>query len=250
MLQYLLRNADFSGLFRFVSPNFFKVVSPAVVVKVAGALKHNHSDKTGFRRLHAEYGKELVLADLGVCLESGDSLAQPKKAPLSSEQLGERALTLFFHQILTRDSWILDFRSESFQEVSGQALLWQPQAFYYSISDDFLKGVRSLYRGFYLSDDGLFDQALQGLGLTAAKESLRRHFGQGDQSSVLFHLKTFQRTFTDVFEACSREKLKLQPEFFVLGMMLLGLYEYLESLGVPYDVRKCFTLAEQRTNPS
>jgi len=248
MLQYLLKNTNFSGLHRFISPSFFKVVSPVVILKVAGALRQSHSDMTGFRTVYAEYSKDLMGSGLGVRMESSDSLAASKPANLSSKQLGERAITLFFHQILTQGTWILDFRSDSFQEVSGRDLVWKPQSFYYTISEDFLEGVRSLYRGFYLSDDALFDEALETLNLTTAKASLHRHFGQGDQRRVFFHLKTFQETFTDVFEVCSRESLKLQPEFFVLGMMLVGLYEYLESLGVAYDVRKCFTLAEKKSH--
>jgi hypothetical protein len=171
-----------------------------------------------------------------------------QKLGASTKEAGENVLVLFFHQILTQETWILDLRSEVFHEESTGSNSWSPKPIYCSIEPEFLKGIRSLYKGFYGSDDSLFDQALLDLGLTAAKHSLRNHFGQGDQSSILFQLKTFQSTFTDVFEACGREKIQLQPDFFVLGLMLLGLYENLESLGIPFDARKCFSQALEKAN--
>ena len=156
---------------------------------------------------------------------------------------GNKILTLFFHQIITQSTWILDFRSDAFEGTQTGGLKWRPQPYFYEISPVFLAGVRSLYQGFYRSDDALFDQALSELGLSAAGQSLRNHFGVGDQSQVYFQLKTFQNTFTEVFDVCAREGVKLQPEFFVLGIILLGLYENLEILGVSFDARACFESA-------
>ena len=58
-----------------------------------------------------------------------------------------------------------------------------------------------------------------------------------------FKLADFQKTFANIFEACSKDGVTLRPEFFILGILLLGLYEYLESSGESYDVRKAFFAA-------
>ncbi len=194
---------------------------------IAKRLKKNH-DKT-------EFSRELVT-----------SLEQQYSEALHAASCGEAALSLFFAQILHRDVWVLDFRSDSFNGDGGK-WTWAPRPFYFGFSSEFLKGIRCLYRGFYLGDDALFTEALESLQLSEAGESLRKHFGQGDQTSVSFSLKVFQNTFAEVFDACARAKIKLHPEFFVLGIALLSLYENLENSGERFDVRRCFLWAESKS---
>ena len=246
IFQYLLKNSDLGSLFRFVSPNFFKVVSPSVLLRIGKELKQNQGDPKNWEKLWTQYSTTLHKADIGIKLDPVAPLPQTQiHLEPHVQELGERLLVLFFHQILTQDIWILDFRAEAVAVDARSHSLWKPKPFYFSISPSFLKGVRSLYQGFYGSDDALFDQALLDLGLSAAKTSLKNHFGRGDQSQVEFKLKTFQNTFTEVFEVCAREKIELQPEFFILGIMLLGLYQQLEILAIPFDARKCFNFASE-----
>lgn len=229
ILPYLLTNLDFAAMFRLISPNFFKVVSPTVMFKIAGQLKNNYSDTHAWEELRLR------------------TLSSIQKAELATNrQPGELALQLFFYQILSQDTWILDFRAEAFNQGKDKMLSWNPKPLYYKISPGFLQGVRELYRGFYGEDDALFDSALASLGLLAAKNCLKNHFGQGDQTSVNFKLQTFQNTFTEVFSVCKREGIHLQPEFFVLGLMLLTLYQNLESRGEPQNARQCFAEAYQK----
>jgi predicted unusual protein kinase regulating ubiquinone biosynthesis (AarF/ABC1/UbiB family) len=123
---------------------------------------------------------------------------------------------------------------------------WRPKALYFQVGTEFVKNVRDLYRGFYLGEDRVFDEALERMGLLGARMSLRKHFGEGDQSAVSFRLKVFQNTFTEVFEVCAKEKIRLDRDFLVLGLMLLTLYENLESLDQSLDVRRSFMNASER----
>jgi len=227
--SYLFSNLDFSGLFRFVSPNFFRVISPVSLFKIAPVLKRNYSDCHSWEELWKERSKKV------------------RKAGFSSnDDRGQHTLRLFFFQILTEETWILDFRAEAF--ATDDKTGWNPKPLYYQVPTSFVKQTRELYRGFYTGDEKLFDSALSELGLLKAKDCLRNHFGQGDQTSVHFKLSTFQNTFAEVFEVCEREGLKLQTEFFVLGLMLLTLYQNLETLDAPQNARACFLDALEKAN--
>jgi hypothetical protein len=241
VFKYLLQNADFGGIFRFVSPNFLKVVSPFTLMEVGKRLTANKADTEKWSRALRSRRELLDSCSVGITLseEESDSERAPCGESLGKDR-GDRVLRLFFLQILREPTWFLDFRSIAFVERSGGSLQWSPQPYYYEFSPKFLSGIRMLYRGFYSGDESLFDQALIELRLMPAKKSLVRHFGTGDQTSVTFQLKTFQNTFTEVFEECAREKVKLETDFFVLGIALLSLYENLESLGKPLNARASF----------
>jgi hypothetical protein len=246
MFNYLLKNADFAGLLRFVSPRFFEVVSPSVLAQLLGQLKRNQGDSIAWEVLSSHLSADLSAASLSVHIKSSDLKSTPAAGtPRFTREQCEKILTLFFYQILSQEAWILDFRAQTFTvlEVEPSAerpIIWQPQPYYLKISAPFQAAVRSLYCGFYQSNDVLFRQALSDLGLAVAEESFRAHFGAGDLSQMKFELKRFQNTFADVFEVCGRNQVKLKSEFFALGIMLLGLYETLEISALALDVRACF----------
>ncbi len=240
MIQYLLKSADFSGLFRFISPSFFKVVSPQVMFQIGTQILRNQKDLKTWEQIQKSHREGFDLLGLNVGL--------PGAQTPSPRDLGHRTLELFFYQILTQETWIVDLRTEAF-EVHPGGVDWKPKAYYFKVQPQFLEGVRSLYRGFYLGDDALFDSALKQLKMDPARESFRAHFGLGDQSSVMFRLKEFQNTFTHIFDACAKEGNRLQGDFFVLGVMLVGLYERLETLNVPMNARACFDTVAQKVGP-
>jgi hypothetical protein len=231
IFPYLFTNLDFAGLFRFVSPQFFKVISPAALFKIAPKLKKNFSDEGAWKALRKE---------------TLSNFQQAEFTP--AKDLGEHVLRLFFYQILTEKSWILDFRSDAFSRDAAGVTNWNPKPLYYAMSPEFSHRMREMYRGFYLGDDALFDSALSDLGLLKARACLRSHFGEGDQSEVYFKLQTFQNTFADVFKVCEREGLTLHTEFFVLGLMLLTLYENLGAYEGPQNARKCFIEAWEKAS--
>ncbi len=220
MLKYLLGHSELSGLLHFVSPNLLKVVSIKEVIALANQLRLNSRNDDKWREV----------------LKRKPSFTKENVASKDLVLRGEEILKIFFKQILTSNMWILDFRKENFYPDGG----WTPSALYAEVKPSFSNSLRELYQGFYSDDDKRFDAALETLSLTPAKDVLKKHFGVGDQTQVEFKLKNFQTTFTEVFDTCSREKLKLDTDFFVLGLALLTLYENLENLNVKLDVRKSF----------
>jgi hypothetical protein len=251
-LNYLFKNIDVSGLAKFVSPQFFKVMPVPALMRIATQLNSNQKNLAAWhlvaethRKLaaEAELGVELVSAQIKGSADYGSGLEFPRD--------GSLVLETFFFQILTGDFWILDFRSRSFSRLRDGYLNWRPALYFLEMDADFTVGIRALYRGFYGDDPDLFSTGIQKLNLEPAREALRRHFGEGDQRQVKFSLKQFQNTFADIFQACAADRLKLHPGFLPLGMMLLGLYELLERSEMTYDVRTCFRnaleKAERRT---
>ena len=97
-----------------------------------------------------------------------------------------------------------------------------------------------MYRGFYEGNTSQFKRGLSSLNLSHAEEIFRGHFGAGDQKSVTFKLSEFKKSFHSIFVSCKSNKTKLHPDFFALGVYLVCLYENLEDLNVPLDVRKAF----------
>ena len=239
LLDYLVRKSDFSTLLKFVSPNFFKVVSPKTVLILVNKLRANQGDKKAWQDICKSHATFLEKHKIGVILKPQGLEADHKNI------IGDNALRLFFLQILGQRKWIIDFRKKSFSEGDENLLIWTPSPLYYELPETFLKNVRGLYCGYYLGDEPLFNQALEEMDLLSIKSTFIKHFGPEDQESVQFKLAHFQKTFADIFEACSKNGICLKPEFFILGILLLGLYEYLESSEKSYDVRKAFFAAHR-----
>ncbi len=235
MLKYLLANSELKGLLEFVSPQFWSVAQPLHLISVANRLAQNRKDLERWGQR-----KQGLLDPKG---------GRPVDRTDEAAAVGRAVLEHFFRQILESSTWILDFRPDAFPCWQGSSLVWSPQVWFYDVSPEFAEGIRGVYRGFYGGDDALFLASLKALGLESATEAFRAHFGAGDQSAVDFRLKTFQATFGKVFEACAGAGVKLHPDFFVLGISLLTLYENLESLKVPLDVRGAFQQALQPKNP-
>ncbi len=238
MLGYLLKTSDLATLFRFVSADFFKVVPVGDLLSLGTQLRRHADDHAAFAAACAGLDAHLVGANLTL------RVTDTKRSGGASGESGMRAATaaldLFFFQILTSETWLLDFRASAFAAPEADVVTWSPQALWWSPSPAFRDGTRELYAGFYTGDAPRFDAALATLGLAAAKKPLEAHFGLGDQRAVRFELKTFQGTFAAVFEACRRAGTSIPPEFAVLGVMLLTLYENLEQHGLVFDVRAAF----------
>ena len=84
------------------------------------------------------------------------------------------------------------------------------------------------------------DQAL--LKSTVAlrnEEFLNKRLG-GQQDLVTFKMKDFLADFHDIFLLCRDRKIVLQADFLRLGIYLSLLYEHLERLGRPQNVRQAF----------
>jgi hypothetical protein len=202
-------------------------------------LRRNAEDRAFFAAVCSTLDARLAAAGVAFRVRWVDGTAVPRSAAWSRETAAA-ALDLFFWQIFSGETWILDLRAGAFSSSDAAAITWSPRPLWWSPSPTFRDGTRELYAGFYTGDAARFDRALATLGLTAAKQPLQDHFGLGDQRAVRFELAAFQKTFAAVFEACRRAGTKIPPEFAVLGIMLLTLYENLEQHAQVFDVRAAF----------
>jgi hypothetical protein len=155
---------------------------------------------------------------------------------------GRAVLELYFRQIFDQPVAVLDLRTAAFDFSSGK-VRWNPKPLFFEWSPEFISGVRDMYAGFYMNDQARYMEGLRALDLAHADDIFKRHFGEGDQSRVEFSLAHFKKSFQAIFESCKKHKTRLHPDFFALGAYLLCLYENLESLNVPLDVRSAFDAA-------
>lgn len=230
MFAKMLKGTEWSSYVDYMSPAFFEVVSPIGMMKEAGSLIKSSFDPARSKQLKLN---TLKIFDL-VCAD---------KQEWDQHRM---SLFIYFAQILHFDASLIDVRSTSFSvartDANSNSLEWRPQPFFAEWQGDFLKELRELYLGFYSQDNNRFRQALEGLGIGPAEPQLKAHFGEGDQTAVVFRFKDFLKSFHNVFLVCKRHSLKLHPQFFSLGAALICLYENLERASSPIDVRSIFDL--------
>jgi hypothetical protein len=231
-----LKGSDWGMLTDFVSPVFFEVVPAFAVAEVFGKIVAGYGDKTKFARI-----KEDVSERIGrpLDLRLAESVHRSSSQSLSNDarkERGRKVLELYFAQLMVCDTAILDLRSSAF----GDNLDWCPAALSYHWQPDFRRAIADMYRGFYHGDDAVFSGALKALDLTHASAIFREHFGKGGQEAVVFDLSSFKSSFHAIFLSCKENRSRLHPDFFALGIYLVCLYEHLEELGIPLDVRSAF----------
>ena len=250
MIQTLLkglRGTDWEMLTDFVSPVFFEVVPTLGMASVFASIAKDYANKSEFIRVKestqsafkssasTRLNSEIKIFDH---LENGavdlDSLTADEK-----KRRGDLILQVYFSQLLACQSTILDIRSNAF----GKDGAWAPKSVYYRWNKDFRTGICDLYRGFYQDNKVLFDSGLKQLNLAHASDIFRAHFGEGDQDSVTFTLQHFKKSFHAIFLSCKENRAKLHPDFFALGVYLVCLYEHLEKLNIPLNVRSAFAEA-------
>jgi hypothetical protein len=88
--------------------------------------------------------------------------------------------------------------------------------------------------------DDVFDEALRRLDLDAARDVFLAHFGDGEQRSVRFRTESFHASFHEAFVRCRDAGRSLHPDFVALGIYLACLYDGLEALERPFDVRAAY----------
>lgn len=246
MIDILLKNAEWGELRQLLAPSFFKVVPARVLLGTGKRLFSASRDREGFAAARAERQRSVAALGLPIALaetaESKTSLDGLDDAQKKAR--GELVLALYFHELLTEGPWIFDFRSEAFH-AEGDGLRWTPKPWFAPLDPSFRRALGQVYRGFYGEDDALFRAGLAALDLSVAEDEFRAQFGAGDQRAVQFSVKTFQESFTAVFKRCREHGVSLAPDFLALGLGLALLYDHLERLGVPLDVRGAFQRATQ-----
>lgn len=238
-----LKGTDWELLTDFISPVFFDVVPTLGMLRVFGRIVKDSTDRTEFRRVReSTHGvlRSKVNPTQEVELQLVETLSANTNLSLLTvdqrRQYGEMVLKIYFAQIFSNGTTILDLRSTAFQFPSE----WAPKPVFFAWDDDFRAGLRDLYCGYYTSDDVRLKSGLKSLQLMHAESILRSHFGEGEQNSVRFSLAHFKKSIHAVFVSCKENKARLHPDFFALGVYLLCLYENLESLNCPLDVKKAF----------
>ena len=247
MLMRMLRSTEWGQLLDFVSPSFFEVLGARDLAGAVKDLLASTRDRKGFDAVASAVGERLESRALPMRIASRSATRSPAAAaPQAPAARGQLVLQLYFEQLLREPAALLDLRGGSF--ASGtDGLVWTPTPGFVRWDPAFLSGVRRLYRGFYAGDDDAFHAGLDALGLTPAADLFLRHFGDGDQTAVRFEMAHFTKSFHDVFVCCRDHRVRLHPNFVPLGVHLAALYEHLEGLGVPLDVRASFALAAQES---
>jgi hypothetical protein len=237
-----LKGTDWEMLTAFVSPVFFEVVPTLGMAKVFGTIVKDFANTLEFERVRDAAKESLDKVNAKETCELKILAVLTQKKPSGTLALAERqafghmVLKIYFAQIFSNHKSILDLRSSAFD---GR-LEWAPKAVYFKWSDEFRAGLRDLYLGFYTNDDARLNAGLLKLNLMHAKSVINGHFGEGEQDAVRFSLGHLKKSLHAVFISCKENKAKLHPDFFAMGAYLLCLYENLEGLDCPLDVRRAF----------
>jgi hypothetical protein len=246
MILRMLRSTEWGQLLDFVSPSFFEVLSARALAGAARGLIASTRDAAGFRAAADAVAERLAARAMPIRLEleaSGAAASQARKPGRDARiARGQLVLRLYFEQILGADASLLDLRGARFA-ARGEALVWTPSRGFVRWDPAFLDAIRRMYRGFYAGEDAAFQAALADLHLDVAADLFLDHFGAGDQSAVRFEMAHFTRSFHAVFLRCREHGVRLHPDFVALGVYLAALYEHLEGLDVPLDVRGAFAAA-------
>ncbi len=245
----LLAGSDWSHLLSVLSPSFFDVMSARDLSVRAAELARNWFDRNGYLENVSRLGANLVECDIGVDVVSSKPLRSVvpfRGEPLSQRECtmaaeGDELLRLFFLQIATSDTVFLDLRAPRFCGRPGSPrVTFHPLPLWAHWQPDFVAGIRQLYRGFYLGQPELFEQATRSLGVTAANDVFEHAFGGERKRASRYLLSEFRETFHEVFIRCRDAKAALHPDFVTLGIMLATIYDHLESLGGTYDVQAAY----------
>lgn len=234
MLWSLVKNTQWEPLLGLLSPAFFDVVPAGMLLSELRGLTSRYLSRSAYRsactaRGHALEERGLPFDIVGV-LPKHEGIVDPRVR-------GGDVLALYFHQILGEGPVLLDMRSTTIAR-SENHWAWKPEPAIAEWPADFREGCRALYEGFYQDDATRFTQGARALGLGKAEAELRAQFG--DTRAVTFSLREFQERFHQVFMRCKETRSKLHPGFLTLGLGLATLYEHLETIGAPLDVRAAF----------
>lgn len=253
MLLRLIRATGFKRFLGFVSPAFFDVVSPIGMLGRARGLYTSYRDHQGFTE--SVHRRQRALAAVGDDIQvvlAGPEAGRPPPPTPSSEadrkRLGEAVLRVYFHQLLTDAPTLLDLSGARFR--AEEPVAWWAGPGHVVWSASFQAAIRRLYAGFYLDDETEMNGGLEALGLASAAALFRRHFGDGDQTAVMFSVEHFVSSFHEVFMHCKERGIRLHSDFLPLGIYLATLYEHLEGLKVPLDVRSAFQAANRTSSVS
>jgi len=151
---------------------------------------------------------------------------------MTADRRAHTVLTLFFHQLLMGDDVLLDLRHQAFT-AHADTLLWSPHALVARLEPPFVGTVQRLYAGLLAPDAGMLDDAVEGLGLGAARALLEEGVGGTAPGHALFA----------VLALCVEARVELPPDVLPWALCVASLQQHLRTLGVSVDARSAFTAA-------
>jgi hypothetical protein len=239
----LAAGTGFRRFLDFVSPAFFEVMPPLQLAQQMRSLVAAYRDDAAFQKVRQEAASFLEDSNLGVRMlldEDPPSRTDIRALPDEARsELGHALLRLYFAQLFSTRPTLLDLSRDRFGVLDG-TLVWTPGKGHLAWDESFRGAMVAIYQGFYHEVPGALAQALDRLHLASAEPLFRQHFGEGAQKSVRFTVAHFVDSFHQIFVHCKEAKIRLHPNFLPLGIYLATLYESLEALDVPLDVRTAF----------
>lgn len=237
MLWSVVKNTQWEPLLGLMSPAFFDVVPAGMLLSELRRLTSRYLSRSAYLSACELRGR--ALAERGLPFEIVRVLPKDDGV-VDAGVRGADVLALYFHQVLGDGPVLLDMRGGTFAR-QGDRWAWRPEPAIAEWPLDFREGCRGLYEGFYQDDATRFTEGARALGLGKAEAELRAQFG--DTRAVTFSLREFQERFHRVFVRCKETRSTLHPGFLTLGLGLATLYEHLETVGQPLDVRAAFERA-------
>ena len=245
MLQHALIPESLREFLPYLSPNAFKVVPWAHLIKKSISLVAK--GRTTFT----------LDSDSGVSIcesfpEASLALHSPSLTSEVRKRIGRSILEFYFRNLRSTAAVSIDFRASSFRwSPTEDRLYWNPIRLALKWDADFSEHATALYEAYYSGDHSKLRGTLAALGFIGTQESdaslaqlmelLEAHFGPGDQHEVTFSSRKLAQTFHALFQELERRGSRLQPDFAFLGIMLATLTSTLETLGCALDARAAFS---------
>ncbi len=239
----LIKNIGPEVLLQLFSPALFKILPVRGTTQVILEIARDYRNPNKFKETIEEIVKALnahphSMANPWQFCERKkihpveiDSLTHEEK-----KVLGEKILELYFTQIFRSPTVLLDLSLNSM----GTHLQWSPLPIMVEWDVEFIRAIRNLYEGLFNQNPEKIDSALKDLKMFHAKEVMLEHFGQGDLSAVLFKMESLSKSLSEMIHAFKKQSSQVSTDFITLGIFLLGLYQTLDKINVPLNVRRAF----------
>ncbi len=236
-------------LLDLVGPSFFKAMPWREMTKEGRSLLAHLADSDSAQRAVAETCLSEFLKGRQIHLLPMIDPKNSTKIAALNKKMGEKILELYFLQLRNEQGLFLDLRAQRFS-VIGKDLYFSNGKLWTQLQNPFRQSLLDLYRGFYESKPQLFDQGLTGVGLmtdkmsTADRKQIKdlfiQNFGEGDQTAVHFSTENFLQSFEKIFRFMVEQKLQISGQFLYLGIYLASLYQNLQTLNIPLNVRDSY----------
>lgn len=235
--------SEFKPFLKYISPDAFKVVDWKSALKSSTAM--TKAFVTG-------QNKEILQDHLKAMLNKQIHFGKANMALVESQNRshhGQLILLIYFAQLKSDKGCFLDLRENSFT-VDGDKLFWEPKNLQHQFSQDFLDGLRLVYKGYYhnLDEDinaGLLKMNLINSEMSQSQQNeikalLLKHIGGENPENMKFEMSKFERSFADFFKLLKDRKMKLSEDFLFLGVYLVLLYACLEKLDIKLNVKEAY----------